>query len=351
VAITRETLRLVEEVRATVGQLTDGVTRRLTEVWVRAWDQLASDFVAALDEVLAATGGGQWPTRKQIQQATRLQQAIEATARALGALVEVVRAETGAAILASADAGGNAQAAVIASQYPTQLSRAALLAEFSKFTERDLAAVVARTSQRIHSLTMPLPADTVRVMKQELVRGVAVGDNPAVAARRMVERAEGAFNGGLARAMTIARTEILDAHRAAAQAGQDANSRTLRGWRWSASLTTTTCPACWAMHGTVHPLSQPGPQGHQNCRCSRAPLTKSWAALGFEGVDEPPDLFGDAEQVFRALPREDQVEILGPARLAAFLRGDVAWEDLATKRDNPGWRPSFVPTPVRDLTS
>ena len=27
------------------------------------------------------------------------------------------------------------------------------------------------------------------------------------------------------------------------------------------------------------------------------------------------------------------------------------WDDLARRRDTPGWRPSIVPTPVRDLVA
>jgi SPP1 gp7 family putative phage head morphogenesis protein len=166
----------------------------------------------------------------------------------------------------------------------------------------------------------------------------------------MVRQVEGQFNGGLTRALTIARTETLDAYRQAAAAVQDASRDVLEGWVWLAQLDGRGCPACWAMHGTVHPLDEPGPLGHPNCRCSRAPKTQSWRDLGFD-MDEPEDQIPDAEQVFQALPRAVQVRIMGPARLGLLDRGEVSWPDLARRKDNPGWRPSWMPVPVQDLAA
>jgi hypothetical protein len=346
-AITAETLRLVEEMRATIGRLLDGVTRRLTQAWVRAWDHLAPEYLLALNEILAGTD--RWPTRAQLRRAVRLQQALETTARVLGQLAGRARDEAAAAARAAAEAGGNGQVAIIASQLPHRVYQAQLLVRRARFSERDLAAIVTRTTQRITSLTRPLSAEATAVMRGELVRGVALGDNPAEAARRMVARTERGFNGGLSRALNVSRTEVLDAHRAAAAAGQLANSDVLAGWVWHSALRPTTCAACWSKHGTVHPLEEPGPLDHQQGRCSRTPKTKTWADLGFAGVDEPADLIGDAEETFSRLPRSDQLAIMGPARLAAYQRGEIGWADLADRRTNPQWRPSYTPTPVKDL--
>ncbi|MGI5155814.1 phage minor head protein [Microbispora sp. CA-102843] len=348
-AITQETLQLVAAARQAVDDIADNATRTLAGAWVTAWDQLALDLVLALDELVATTEGGQWPTRARIERAARLQHALDAVAKALDELTQAVRSQATTAAHSAAQSGASTQAGIIASQLPPTGSRAVVLSQLTRWSERDLAAIVARTTQQITALTRPLTAEATAAMRRELVRGVAVGSHPHEAARRMLQRLEGEFNGGLVRAINIARTEMLDAHRQAAQMAQAANAEVLNGWVWSASLTRNSCAACWAMHGTEHPASEPGPQGHQQCRCSRTPLVKPWRELGIN-IPEPPSAIPDAEQTFRAMPREDQLRVMGPGRLAAYERGDVAWADLATRRENPGWRPSFVPTPVGQLT-
>lgn len=347
--VTAETLRLVAAARQAVDDILDGTTRTLAGAWVTAWDQLALDLLLALDDLIATIGGGDWPSRSRIDRAARLQQALDTAARALDELTATVRTHVTNGAQGAASAGITSQAGIIASQMPPTASRAVLLTQLTRWSERDLAAIVARTTEQINAVTKPLTAEATDAMRRELVRGVAVGAHPHDAARRMLARLEGEFNGGLTRAVVIARTEMLDAHRQAARAAQDANAEVLAGWIWMASLSRNSCPACWAMHGTEHPLSEPGPQGHQQCRCSRAPQAKTWRALGIN-APEPPSVIPDAEQTFRALPREDQLRVMGPARLAAYERGGVAWNDLAVRRDNPDWRPSYVPTPVRQLT-
>jgi SPP1 gp7 family putative phage head morphogenesis protein len=177
-------------------------------------------------------------------------------------------------------------------------------------------------------------------MKSALVRGVAVGDNPNTVARQIVARAQGEFRGGLYRARTIARTELLDASRRSADESRKANSRVLAGWRWHASLDSRTCPSCLAQNGELFPPETPGPDDHPNGRCTAVPVTKSWADLGID-LDEPADEFPDARAWFAAQTGEVQRQIMGQARLDAFNRGEIGWADMSVRRENPGWRPSY----------
>jgi hypothetical protein len=163
----------------------------------------------------------------------------------------------------------------------------------------------------------------------------------------MLARLEAEFNGGLARALNIARTEMLDAHRAAATLAQNAASDVVDGWIWTAQLGKRTCPSCWSKHGNVYPLSQPGPWDHQSGRCTRVPHVRPWKDLGIN-MPEPPSILPDAETVFRSLPRAEQLQIMGPGRLAALDNG-VPWSALSQLRTTPGWRDSWHTTPVRAL--
>lgn len=88
-----------------------------------------------------------------------------------------------------------------------------------------------------------------------------------------------------------------------------------------------------------------------NCRCARAPQTKSWADLGLD-IDEPPSLLPDAEATFKSLSKSDQLAVLGPKRFDAWQAGDYPMSKWATRRSTKGWRDSYVPSkPPRKSSS
>ena len=90
-------------------------------------------------------------------------------------------------------------------------------------------------------------------VRSGLVRGMALGRHPTVIARGI----RTALGGDAARAVTIARTEILRAYRESSRAFYRANSDVVTGWLWHATLDAgRTCPVCWAMHGTFHALDE-----------------------------------------------------------------------------------------------
>lgn len=344
---TRRTLDLVAASVTAAGAAIDDVVRALTAAWARTWDRLEAAFIAALE---AYADGEEWPSRRIIDRDPSIRQALTDAGRALAALAALAASSaTGAATTAARQAAAD-QAAIIASQlppgYPPDLPSPEL-----GFLQRSVLAIQARTAEQITALTRPLAGEAVTAMRRELIRGVLFGRNPRDIARLILQRVQGAFNGGLTRALVIARTEVMDAYRRAAAAMQNASSGVLNGWVWLAQLDRRTCGTCWVMHGTTHPLSEPGPQGHPQCRCTRAPEVVSWADLGFTGLDEPDSLIPDAQASFAALSRADQLQIMGPSRLALLDNGQVAWRDLVQLRDNPGWRPSYKPTPVSALTA
>jgi len=204
-----------------------------------------------------------------------------------------------------------------------------------------ITAIVERATEQITKLSYPLSDQATASMKRELVRGLVNGANPRQTAGLMVKRTEGIFNGGLSRALTIARTETLDAHRAAAQLSEKANTDILDCWIWSAAFSERTCPSCFGMNGQEFPLTVSGPADHPNGRCARVTKTKTWKELGFD-IPEPQSIMPDANAYFSDLPKADQVKILGPGRHAAWKDGNFPMSDWATKRSNPGWRDSYV---------
>jgi hypothetical protein len=219
------------------------------------------------------------------------------------------------------------------------------LATWSRVDERQIEAIVRRTTERITSRTRALSRESQSAVRRELIRAVASGSNPRVTAQRIVSRAEGRFNGGLSRALVISRTEMLDAHRAAAAVGQAQHADVLAGWIWLSALDSRTCPSCWGKHGSQHPASEPGPFDHQQGRCARMPVTKTWADLGID-LPEPPSVVPDASEVFGALTADEQRSVLGPARYEAFAAGRFPMDQWSVRRSNPGWRDSYAVAPA-----
>lgn len=345
--VTRETLRLAKQLRIDVNGTVDVAVRELVEAWARAWEQIDGSWQAAVDDLVRLSKDGRWPSPAQIARADRAQKALQIATREILGLSEFTGVTVTTAAREVTDQVAFWQARLIASQMPREPGTvsADLVARFSLVDANAIGAIVERSVDQINARTRPLSKAATEAMKQALVRGVAVGENPRAAARRMMRLAEGQFNGGLSRALVIARTEILDAHRSGTAAAQFANADILQGWMWDAQLDKRTCPSCWAKHGTVYDLAIPGPNDHQQGRCARTPVVKSWKDLGFD-ITEPPSLISDAQQAFSRMPKTDQLQVLGPVRLKALDTGAMSWSQLSVRRTTNGWRDSYVPVSI-----
>jgi SPP1 gp7 family putative phage head morphogenesis protein len=345
VAATATTLRLLDSLRIQLAHTVDTTTDDLVRAWARSWTVVAREWQALAAEIERLADAGELPTGRQL---ARIDRAVRALDVARAGLDEAVQ-YTGARITNELEGVTSRVAAdsevLIQSQLPDQ---ARLSAVFNRVDPEAVKAIVERSTQQITAVTAPLTASATEAMKNSIVRAVTLGDNPREAARRMVAQAQDGFAGGLTRAMTIARTEILDAHRAASLAQDKANPDLVDRWQWVAQLGPRTCPSCWSLHGTVYPATDPGPLDHQAGRCSRAPVTKSWRELGFD-IDEPPSAIPDARTAFRAMPEGDQLAVMGPTRLRMLRDGTASWDDLSVRRSTEGWRDSYHARSVTDL--
>lgn len=322
---------------------TPATAEKIVARWAAAWDALAPLWMQAAQA--AANDPRPW----RIAQADRLRAALAATLDGLQAAAEDTSATITAALpdLAGDTAAGHAD--LIRTGLPHDPDALARLGVgFDRVDQDQLEQAVQRGTSQITALTWPIAAEVHDMLAAQLAAGVAGGDNPRAVAARIVNLARDPIDMGMHRALVIARTEMLDAHRNAARHVEQAHADVLAGWEWDASLDARTCGACLVMHGTVHPLEQAGPEGHQQCRCARVPVTKPWREPGFD-VDEPESTTVDARVWFDAQPVRVQRSILGPDVHDLYAGGLVGWEDLATKRTSPGWRDSWVPTPLSAL--
>ena len=335
----------MQATRQGINELTDQQVVALVTAWVDSWDGFSAELQDALDQLAAGAEDGRVPAQA-IQRADRLQAAV-AKAQAEAERLQTLAAESTTALAdQAARMGADAAAQAITAQLPP----GAAASRWVPLNEEALTAVVARTTQQIHASSIPLSAEMVAAMRRELRNGITVGDNPRPVARRIMSRLEGHFNGGLTRATRIARTELLDAFRAADLQAAQANRHLISARVWVATLDSRTCGSCLAQHGTEWPVDTFGPEDHPQGRCTFIDRTKTWAELGFTGIeDDTMDLAGERDDWFDNLTEDSQNSVLGKAKADLLRNGDITWADLSTRRENPDWRPAHVETPLKDL--
>lgn len=332
-SVTADTIARNRAMRAEVDASVTATVAHLTKAWGVAWSEIVDEWAAAIADLV---DGDEWPTAAQIARATRAQKALQAAGDALDELSR----EAGVRILSDISTVTGAAGEWVERIAATQLPDGAT-AGFARVDAKALDAIVTRSTKAVTAATRPLSRQATAAMKATLIRGVAVGDSPEQAARIMLARSRDGFNGGLARARVIARTEIVDAHRAAATAARDANRDVLRGWRWTTEFSSRTCPACLSMHGTEYGPGEPGPLGHQCCRCAATPITRSWRELGFD-IPEPAGIEQETgEQWLARQPETVQKQVLGNG-WQAWKAGNWPASQWATRRTSDGWRDSYT---------
>ena len=305
--------------RAAIAKLIDGASDEVLLMWARTWTDLRGEILAEIErrgEAAALRYAADYAARRLVETAQQSSAVVTGAARRL---VE----------LSMTDA-----AALIGAQLPATwpLNRPA---------KPELDAIMQRATTQITSRMWALSDEASEAMRRRLIQGVAAGRNPRDTARLMVRDVEGDFDGGLARAQVIARTETIDAYRAGAKAHHEANADVLAGWVWLANLSERTCPSCVAMHGTEHALDEPGPLDHPQGRCSRMPLVKPELVPG-----APTPTIESGPEWLARQPEGVQRSVLGPRRFAAWQDGDYPVSRWAVRRESPDWRASYTPGPI-----
>lgn len=354
-SIDDETLRIQAQLRTRIDRNVDHTIRLLVQRWAEAWQTVAGDWNTVVETILDARDTGK---RLTVSQTLRTRSALEALAateealRSLGQYAGVTITEPLTDLVTEA---AEAQLGLMRSQLPpNDQDTLALRASVIRADPLQIEAIVRRTTEVVTSLADDLGERGMAVVRQEIVRGIQLGLNPRETARRtvignrMVQHLEHGFNLPLNRALIITRTEQIDATRDAAMITQQANADLLQGWQWLAQLDTRTCPSCWAQHGTIHPLEDPGPWDHQQGRCTRMPVVRPWSELGYD-IPEPPSLVPDARETFDSLTPAEQTAIMGPRRLELLQDGTIGWDDLSAVRKTDAWRDSLGVRPLSDI--
>lgn len=200
-----------------------------------------------------------------------------------------------------------------------------------------------RAGTPLRQLLEQLGADQAQRAVETLTEGVAVGRGPREIARHLRD----SFAGNQVRALRVARTETIRAYRTATHERFREHRNVVKGWVWVAQFDERTCSACLAMHGTEHePDEMLG--SHPSCRCTAAPLTRTWAELGFPDVPETGVEVASSEEWFARQPETVQRRVLGPGRLAEYQAGRLRLAEMAVPTQNPVWGPGIRERTLRE---
>lgn len=186
---------------------------------------------------------------------------------------------------------------------------------------QELVGVLANGSP-LRALLEELGPDGAKAVADGLLQGVALGKGTNQIARDIRQ----GLGGNLARAQTIARTEVLRSYRESSRQTALANRDILSGWRWTASKGPRTCAACIAKDGSIHPVTE-RMASHVRCRCT--------AIYTVRGIDLPTEETG-AQWFDRQSPAIKE-RMLGPAKYHAFQDGAITLDDLVATTHSRVW--------------
>lgn len=322
-----ELQRRAAEFRRDLLQLERSAASDMVRAYGVSWRRVEARVTELWNEVTSLREAGQPvpPVRlMQLDRYLRLQDEITAELRRFAAHAEPAISATQLAAVDLAQEHTPRLISAVASD-----AEIANLEQFVDFAHAPRGAVealvgYARGNTPLGVLLDAIPNQVTDSVRDTLIAGLTLGQNPRETARQ-VRRAYGV---GLARALTISRTETLRAYREATRLDYQANEDIIEGWMWSAACDQRTCVTCWALHGRVYKLGRQMP-AHPNCRCAMTPMLKQ----AYRGAYEPTP----GAVLFNQADPSVQRAVLGPGAYREYQAGRVGIENFVTFRRSRDW--------------
>lgn len=304
----------------------------MVRVYGQAWTRIREQLNALTRAYYEAQAAGEVVPGVWLMQTGRLQLLQQQVEREIARFAQHAEAAIRAQQLAAVDASERrAWELIDAAMGPRPAGVGLTFARLPREALYDLVGFTSNGSP-LRALLDELGPAASRAIRDELLAGLALGQNPRAIARRIRD----IMGGNMVRALRISRTEVMRAWREANHRQFRANSDVVKGWVWHSALSPTTCAACWALHGSIHSLDERC-DDHISGKCVPLPRTRSWAELGFKGIPDnrPPIILG-ADR-FAALDAAAQDAILGKAAGAAYRAGAVKLQDFVARRRSRQW--------------
>src|SRR5690606_25940932 len=159
-SVTAESLDILDAYRAAGVRIQDEQTRAMVAAWADAWDVVADELQGAIDDLVA---GGVAPSNAKVRRSRHPGHSPDANA----AQLQDVARQAGVVIVGDLPTAltlaGQANAALVSSQLPPTTG-ATLLTSWDRIDKRALAAIINRTAERIHALSIPLTDEAIASM-------------------------------------------------------------------------------------------------------------------------------------------------------------------------------------------
>lgn len=307
-------LTIVDQFRAAMERQDEAALKRLIEVYGRSYKRLD-----ALAQALAERIGAEAPTRAQVgrmMQWKSLQEQMVEELTGIQAITRDLLQEQGALNVAIGERDAARMVGAALTGQPM------ILPGFNRLNQDAIIALLGFLSPEgeLYKRVGELVGSTTDYVIEKLTEGVTLGYNPKKIARTFGD----AYGRGLTDALRMVRTVQLYSYREASRASYTANSDVVKGWQWGATLDGLTCPACVALHGTVHEMTE-RLNGHHNCRCAMIPVT----------ILFPPAIQETGEEWFSKQPEGKQRALLGRDFYEAYKGGAYKFSDLVKTHTDP----------------
>ena len=305
--MTDTVIELAEKFKAALAKQDLAAERRLIAAYRGLWATIKEKADALILEISTL----ETMTPAQIQRMTRYGALMDSIRQELGRFGTYGRVEMSTAAREAIRLGeGNARILTAA-----QLGNAQLATRLNRLNPQAIESLLGFLSPggNLFKRLDKLPGFTAQQVADAILEGVGLGRGPKDIARGITK----AFGMALTDSLRMMRTVQLYSYREANRASYIANQDVVPQWIWFADV-AKACPACMAMHGTVHEHSETL-DDHHNGGCAMLPLV-----IGAKN-DIP-----SGESVFRQLSEAEQKQRLGAEKWQAWQDGKFEFGQLAT---------------------
>ena len=160
--------------------------------------------------------------------------------------------------------------------------------------------------------------DVNRAIQNGIINGKGIADIVrSIKGTQAENYKDGILNAPRRHLEAIVRTSVKNVSDAARDETYAANSDVVKGVQWISTLDSRTCLTCMNLDGKVFDIGDKPGVPHLGCRCSDAPVLKSWKELGIAGLKElPPGTRASSaitkaeKKRIRKLPKDEKAEIM-----------------------------------------
>lgn len=287
--------RVVEEQRRLLLAGDRRLAGRLVAEYAKAWRSLRREIDAILERMAEDAAKGLPVDQGWLFRAERLRRVQWQVEEQVGRFAKKAEPAIVAAQKDAVDAAASQAHEAIRAAVRARPGIAVPVSGLSEVAVQNLVAQLSAGSPLLPILASLGPG-AAEMVGDALITGVALGWHPNRIARDVNRK----LQVPLSRTLTICRTEYIRAYRMSTLRSYRANRRLVKGWRWVSAANARTCAACFALHGSVHDLSEEF-HDHPRGRCTMAPVTDY--SLEWETGPE----------AFARLSTDEQRSVLGPA--------------------------------------